>query len=444
MAELALQLPVFIASPSDVREERDRVEEEIRNLAAEAADDGLLIRPIRWELDSTPTMRERPQQAINELLKKAELVVVIFWSSLGTESAPGAEDSGTLEELFRATEQVMRGSTDDIFVYFRNAPAPDAAAAAGYERVQSFRKKLQDARQGFLWSYETPDDLQQSVRKHLQTWLDRWRVLPDVCVNTLATSAPGPSMPEIYGENRLSQIRRFFRIDKEKTLTSELGAAAVDMYQTYGPQGLQQPLNFSAATGQTVQKYIGDGEDLSRLQLMRLLGRIEVSPAPLRKENGALYFADEEWFTFFCAAGLLDAIKRDRVEAVEHHAYINPVHQYLAALALPEKQQVVSTLIRWLLNTDMVTHARPVARNFAAFVLGMLYAEEAQDALIEAAEHDPGTDVRLYSVVSLGRMRSRRHLARLVALWRRELHAELRDVIGQAICRIVGIGNYPF
>jgi len=442
MAELALQLPVFIASPGDVHKERDAVEEEIRQLAAEAASDGLLLRPVRWEMDSRPAL-QRPQQAINELLKTAELVVVIFWSTLGSESSPGAEDSGTLEELFRATDQVMRGSSDDVLVYFRDARPPPAMRES-YSRVQLFREKLQSSKRVFFWSYKTPAGLRQAFARHLRLWLDRWCVVPEICVNTLAVSSPGAPMPQAFGENRLTEVYRFFRPEQEPQLTAALGNAAVEMYQQFGPRAVQQPLHLPPNAMRAAANYVGSVDDLGRIYLMRLLGRIDVSQSPLRRQDGNVYFADEEWFSFFCAIGLLDAISANRVHAADRQPYINPVHQYLAALAEPRRREIIDTLTRWLKNTGMVTHARPIARNFAAFVLGMLHAEEAQDALIEAAELDSGTDVRVYSTMSLGRMRSRRHLGRLAALWRRETDAQLRTTIGQAVCRVVGIGQYPF
>jgi hypothetical protein len=442
MAELALQLPVFIASPSDVVDERKVIAEEVRELAVTAGKHGLLLRPICWELDARPTM-QRAQASINELLKTAELVVVVLWSTLGSESAPGAEDSGTLEELLRATEQVLHGASDDVLVYFRESPVP-AEAAESYARVQAFRNKLELSRRVFFWRYNTPEELRGEFANHLRLWLERWQVVPDICVNTLAVSAPGTPMPEAYGENRLAQIRRFYRTEREPALTAELGLAATEMYQQFGPRAVQEPLRLSGAVAQTATKYVGSVEDISRVHLMRLIGRIEPSAAPLRTEDGEYYFADDEWFSFFCAAGLIDAIRADQVGAADREPYINPVHQYLAALALPLRDEIIAKLTGWLLNVSMITYARPVARNFAAFVLGMLSAEEAQDALIEAAETDPGTDVRLYSVVSLGRMRSRRHLARLVALWRRENDPRFRTVLGQVVCRIVGVGHYPF
>jgi hypothetical protein len=442
MAELALQLPVFIASPSDVLEERDKVEAEVRKRGADVAPKGLLLRPIRWELDSRPGM-VRPQHAINELLKSAELAVVIFWSTLGSESAPGTEDSGTLEELFRATDQVIRGASDDVLVYFRNAPPPVGSEIA-HARVQAFRGRLQASKSVFFESYETPDDFGTKFARHFNQWIERWNPVPDICVNTLTVSSPGVSGIEHSGANLLGEIHRFFRPENEPELTRQLGRAAVALYQEYGPRGVQEPISLTSSATRVASRYVGSGDDYAAIALMRLLGRLHVSPSPLRYDGTAYRFADEGWFSYFCALGLVTAIREGRIDAVDKQPYVNLVHQYLAAVAVPQKSELVPNLIRWLRNDDMISYARPVARNFAAYVLGMLDAEDAEDALIESAEHDTGTDVRLYSTMSLGRMRSRRHLDRLVKLWRRETDPRFRVTLGQAVCRIVGIAEFPF
>ena len=85
---------------------------------------------------------------------------------------------------------------------------------------------------------------------------------------------------------------------------------------------------------------------------------------------------------------------------------------------------------------------KPIVRNFAAYVLGMLGALEAQDALARACETDRGQDVALYSVTSLGKIRSRRYLDLLVDQFEKVSDSHLRLTIGQAICRIIGIAEY--
>src|SRR5689334_4112591 len=123
MAQIAVRLPVFLASPSDVAVERGIAEEEILRLGREVARHGLLLEPFRWEVDAQPGIG-RPNEQTNRLLKMSELAVIIFWSSLGSASTVDGFVTGTVEELHLSWRQVSTGASDDLFVYFRDADPP--------------------------------------------------------------------------------------------------------------------------------------------------------------------------------------------------------------------------------------------------------------------------------------------------------------------------------
>jgi hypothetical protein len=82
MAQLALRLPIFLASPSDVQKERQYAEKVILSLSREVSKQRLLIEPLRWEQDAAPSL-ERPNEVTLRLLQASELTVFIFWSTLG-------------------------------------------------------------------------------------------------------------------------------------------------------------------------------------------------------------------------------------------------------------------------------------------------------------------------------------------------------------------------
>jgi hypothetical protein len=71
----------------------------------------------------------------------------------------------------------------------------------------------------------------------------------------------------------------------------------------------------------------------------------------------------------------------------------------------------------------------------------MIDARAWESTLAEAVATDEGAEVRLYSITSLGKLRSRRYLRLLV-----DLYDSLRDkerlFASQAIARIVGIARY--
>lgn len=78
MAYDAKVLPVMIASPSDVEDEREIVRRELAewNTIYSKTQSAVLL-PIGWETHSAPELAGRPQEIINDrLLKDADLLVV--------------------------------------------------------------------------------------------------------------------------------------------------------------------------------------------------------------------------------------------------------------------------------------------------------------------------------------------------------------------------------
>jgi len=86
----ATVLPVMIASPGDVNEERNIV----RNVLHEwndihAAHRSVVFLPIGWDSNSSPELGARPQSQINDrILKACDLLIGIFWTR-------GMKPSGT-------------------------------------------------------------------------------------------------------------------------------------------------------------------------------------------------------------------------------------------------------------------------------------------------------------------------------------------------------------
>jgi hypothetical protein len=84
-------IPVFISSPGDVGEERQRDLAVIDRLNVEPEFlDTVVFSPVAWDRKGSEIAMEAgltPQEAINQGLRKPSacaLVVVIFWSRMGT------------------------------------------------------------------------------------------------------------------------------------------------------------------------------------------------------------------------------------------------------------------------------------------------------------------------------------------------------------------------
>jgi hypothetical protein len=241
----------------------------------------------------------------------------------------------------------------------------------------------------------------------------------------------------MFVENRLVEVERRFDFQNDWELSCELGRCAVSLYQRFGTEAIEHsiPVNEIKRGRRRLDGLcsIGPAEPQRTQDLLASLqGELSFGPAPLRRDpSGGVFFCGKEWFHFFCSLGLLDAIREDRFEAIYRYPYGNPVHQYLAALARrPENRRVVvSHLMNWLSRRNRATGSMPIVRNFAAYVLGMIEAHEAFELLGEAL-NDTGQDVALYSICALGKLRSRRHLPKLVELWLASSDDQKRLILG--------------
>ena len=108
---------VFIATPSDMPEERQIATEVINEWnVLHAATEGVVLLPIRWETHVMPETGVRPQDAINrQLVADCELLLGMFWTKLGTST--DVADSGTVEEI----DQFVR-TNRPAMLYFSRRP----------------------------------------------------------------------------------------------------------------------------------------------------------------------------------------------------------------------------------------------------------------------------------------------------------------------------------
>ncbi|HEV7238619.1 MAG TPA: TIR domain-containing protein [Thermoanaerobaculia bacterium] len=161
------RLKVFVASPSDVAEERDIVTivvEELRRIVGSIRD--VELEAVRWETHAWPDVDDDAQALINRMIGEYDVFVGFMWRRFGTPTRRA--ESGTGEEFERAYDSFRRFGRPKIMFYFRTAPfyTTDLGDLEQFTRVVEFRKKLEDA--GVLfWQYVEPLDFERFVREHL-------------------------------------------------------------------------------------------------------------------------------------------------------------------------------------------------------------------------------------------------------------------------------------
>ncbi len=167
MAYKATVIPVMIASPGDVADEREIIRSIIHDwndVNAEAS--AVVLAAVGWETHSSPELGTRPQELINKrVLKNCDLLIGVFWTRLGTPT--GKSQSGTVEEI---EEHVEAGKP--AMIYFSSKPvAPESIDAEQFAQVQEIKKKWQ--REGLIETYENLDEFRTNLSKQLQLTLNK-------------------------------------------------------------------------------------------------------------------------------------------------------------------------------------------------------------------------------------------------------------------------------
>ncbi|MCX7110628.1 MAG: DUF4062 domain-containing protein [Proteobacteria bacterium] len=163
--EQNITIRVFVASPGDVPEERDtlpRVVDELNKTIGPQND--CHLEAIRWETHTAPGAG-RPQAVINDQIGSYDIFVGIMWRRFGTPS--GIAASGTEEEYRRAYKQWESDQNTILMFYFRETPfyPKTIDELEQMKQVLSFRKELDG--KALVWTYETPNDFEGFIRKHL-------------------------------------------------------------------------------------------------------------------------------------------------------------------------------------------------------------------------------------------------------------------------------------
>ncbi len=163
-------LRVFIASPGDLVEERRLfrgIVDEVNR--SEANRMGVQLEPLGWE-DVLPGYG-RPQELINEDVKRCDLMIMLLWKRWGT---PTGEYSSGFEEEYELAKRLREdGDKPEIMLYFRKIP-DDFLAGPGPQlrQVLEFKEKIESEGEFLYKSYEDENRWENIFREHLSKWLD--------------------------------------------------------------------------------------------------------------------------------------------------------------------------------------------------------------------------------------------------------------------------------
>lgn len=152
---------ILIASPSDVPNERQAIAESLHEWnALHSESTRKVLLPVMWESHSAPSMGDRPQGIINELVvKSCDMLIGAFWTRIG--SPTGIENSGTVEEIKWFLKQKK-----PVMLYYSDAPVqPSKLDNYQLEKLEEFKTSIRN--QGIQESYSTVEELKTKLSRHL-------------------------------------------------------------------------------------------------------------------------------------------------------------------------------------------------------------------------------------------------------------------------------------
>lgn len=161
MAQQVTLYRILIASPSDVKEERDIAKNVIYQWnTANSAQTGATLMPVMWETDILPSMGGDPQEIINQqIVDECDLAVALFWTRIGSKTKN--EKSGTVEEIQRTISNKKH-----VLVGFSQSPCPPSFFDS--EQMLALREFQSECeKKGIIFTYSTHDDFRHIFYSHL-------------------------------------------------------------------------------------------------------------------------------------------------------------------------------------------------------------------------------------------------------------------------------------
>lgn len=160
---------IFVASPGDVSEERERLRKVIEEINITIAPHHkFLVEFVRWETHCFPAAG-RIQSIVNEQIGSYDIFIGIMWKRFGTPT--GVSDSGTEEEFRIAYEAWKEKKLLGIFFYFCQEPfMPRTVEELDQCRqVLTFKEEL--SQKLLFWEYENHSAFSDKIRPQLTLFL---------------------------------------------------------------------------------------------------------------------------------------------------------------------------------------------------------------------------------------------------------------------------------
>ena len=153
---------VFLASPSDVPDERKAVRRIVDELNRSLQAHGWRVELLGWE-DRGPT-GGRAQADINQDVEICDVFAGVLWRSWGTPT--GEASSGFAEEWSLASGRFEETGSPDLWLYFKE-PGKDVPETEQLAKVRAFRDEVQSAEAAFYKLFTGLTSFERLFRERL-------------------------------------------------------------------------------------------------------------------------------------------------------------------------------------------------------------------------------------------------------------------------------------
>ena len=179
-------LRVFLASPSDLGEERERAHVAVEAINRSVARSlGWHVELLGWE-DTLPGV-SRPQALINAAVDTCDLFIGLLWERWG--SPTGAYSSGFEEEFERARRRRATSGAPEIWLLFKEiTPRFSDDPGEQLRKVLAFRRQQENRRELLFHEFAGANDLCEKLWEYVSQFLLRLAVAERSSSQVLSTA----------------------------------------------------------------------------------------------------------------------------------------------------------------------------------------------------------------------------------------------------------------
>jgi hypothetical protein len=175
MPKNVLQFKILIASPTDVKQERDSVDAVISELNRTYGDRlNVVISIVKWETHSAPSVGENSSQDVidGDFRDDYDIFIGLFWKKYGTP-VMGSE-SGTAHEFKNAYKRFQKSPKSlKIMFYFKNSGTEFLSEInpEDLSKIYKFKTELEE-KHILYWEFSTLENFNYQLRSHIPMRLD--------------------------------------------------------------------------------------------------------------------------------------------------------------------------------------------------------------------------------------------------------------------------------